>query len=174
VCAGVPLPAEPESVDVRRFRDAAGRFATGVTLVSAHVDGQDHAMTVNTFTSVSLHPVLVLICIERSARLHDLIVAAGGWGVSVLGDDHEHVSRAFARRGRQAGDGIERVPHHHGPLTGAVLLDDALATFECRTTGIYPGGDHSVLLGAVLGVDLPRSDLNPLVYYRGEYRVLGE
>src|SRR6266536_3259862 len=140
-------------VDPVRFREVVGRFPTGVT-------------------SVSLDPVLVLVCVERDARLHDLVLAAGEWGVSVLAADQEGVSRLFAERGRSSADALRSVRHRYGELTGAVLLDGALATFECRTVAVHGGGDHIVLLGEVLGMELPRPEAGPLVYYRGGYRGL--
>jgi flavin reductase (DIM6/NTAB) family NADH-FMN oxidoreductase RutF len=159
-------------VDPVRFREVVGRFPTGITVVAAHAGGRHHGMTANSFTSVSLDPVLVSICVERDARLHDLVLAAGQWGVSVLAADQEWVSRLFAERGRSSGDALRSVPYHHGEQTGAVLLDGALATFECRTVAVYDGGDHTILLGEVLGMQLPRPEAGPLVYYRGGYRGL--
>ncbi|HVQ89844.1 MAG TPA: flavin reductase family protein [Mycobacteriales bacterium] len=162
--------ARPASqVDARRYRDAVGRFPTGVTVVTAHRDGLHHGMTANSFTSVSLDPVLVLACVDRSARLHDLVLAAGAWGVSVLAADAAQISAQFASRGRAVGEALAAVPHHFGPLTGAALLDDALVTLECRTTEAYSGGDHTILLGEVLDLTVRRPDTAPLVFYRGEY-----
>ena len=157
-------------VDPAQFRDAVGRFPTGVTVVTTRVGSRHHGMTANSFASVSLDPVLVLICVERTARLHDLVLAAGEWGVSVLAADQEDVSRLFAEPGRPSGEALRSVRHHYGELTGAALLDGALATFECRTVAAHDGGDHTVLLGEVLGLSVPRPDGSPLVYYRGKYR----
>ncbi len=155
-----------------QFRDVVGRFPTGVTVVTTRLGTRHHGMTANSFTSVSLDPLLVLVCVERNARLHDLVLASGQWGVSVLSVEQEPVSRLFAEPGRAAAEALRAVPHHYGDLTGAVLLDDALATFECRTLAVHAGGDHTVLLGEVLSVDVPRPDGSPLLYYRGEYRGL--
>jgi flavin reductase (DIM6/NTAB) family NADH-FMN oxidoreductase RutF len=163
-----PVPGPPE-VDPVRFREAVGRFPTGVTVVTTRVGNRHHGMTANSFTSVSLDPVLVLVCVDRIARLHDLVLAAGEWAVSVLADDQEQVSRLFAEPGRPSGETLRSVPHRYGELTGAVLLDGALATFECRTVASYGGGDHTVLLGQVLGLTVPRPDGSPLLYYRGGY-----
>lgn len=157
-------------VDIQRYRDAVGRFPTGVTVLTAHLDGLHHGMTANSFTSVSLAPVLVLACVDRTARLHDLVLAAGTWGVSVLAADAEEISAMFASHGRPIGSALAEVPHHYGPRTGVALLDGALATFECRTVAVYGGGDHTVLLGEVLDLAVPRPDGSPLVYYRGQYR----
>ena len=157
-------------MDVASYRDAVGRFPTGVTVLTARHGGRQHGMTANSFTSVSLDPVLVLACVARSARLHELIVAAGEWGVSVLAADAAGVSAEFASRGKGLGEALAGVPHHPGPYTGAALLDDALATFECRTVEVYGGGDHTILLGEVLDLDVLRPDGSPLLYYRGDYR----
>jgi flavin reductase (DIM6/NTAB) family NADH-FMN oxidoreductase RutF len=155
------------------FRRVVGRFATGVTVVTTRADGLDHAMTASAFTSVSLEPVLVLVCVEKEARFHDAVTAAGTWAVSVLSEFGRPASQWFATRGRPLHGQLDRYPHHRGPVTGSVLLDDALATLECRTYGIHDGGDHSIVVGEVLFVGTPRPESRPLVYYRGRYHTLG-
>jgi len=167
--SAAPRP-RPPAVDPRLYRDAVGRFPTGVTVVTTRLDGRDHGMTVSSFTSVSLDPVLVLVSIEHAARLHDVILAAGRWAVSVLPAHQEEVSRLFARRGRPEAEVFAAVAHIRGPLTGAALIDGALATIECRTAAAYPGGDHTILLGEVLGLGVGDPGASPLVYHRGEYR----
>jgi flavin reductase (DIM6/NTAB) family NADH-FMN oxidoreductase RutF len=154
---------------VARFRRAAARFVTGVTVVSTRVGATDHAMTANAFTSVSLDPVLVLVCVERDARFHDAVEAAGVWGVSVLAEASRGASQWLATRGRPLHGQLDRVPHHRGEVTGVPLLDQSLATFECRTTALHPGGDHSIVVGEVVAVELPDVPGRPLVYYRGGY-----
>ena len=159
----------------RRFRDAMGLFPTGVTLVSTRAaDGTDHAITANRVTSVSLRPLLLLVCVEHASRLHDAVLESGLWAVSVLGLDGEPVSRRLARRGHDTLGALAGVPHSRGPETGALLLDTALSTFECRTTAAHPGGDHTVLLGEVLAVRTPRPDAPPLAWHRGRYTALAE
>ena len=158
-----------DEVHVARFRRAAARFVTGVTVVSTRVGTTDHAMTANAFTSVSLDPVLVLVCVEQEARFHDAIDAAGVWGVSVLDESARGVSQWLATRGRPLHGQLDRVAHHRGEVTGVPLLDQSLATFECRTTAQYPGGDHSIVVGEVIGVELPDLPSRPLVYHRGSY-----
>lgn len=149
-----------------------GRFATGILVISTRVDDVDHAMTVNAFTSVSLEPLLVLFCAEKIARFHDAVLASGQWAVSILGDDAEEASRWFATRGRPLDGQMEGWPHHPGDKTGAPILDAAIAALECRTTAVYDGGDHSIVLGEVLSADIPRPDGRPLLYYEGRYRTL--
>jgi flavin reductase (DIM6/NTAB) family NADH-FMN oxidoreductase RutF len=161
-------------VDPAAFRLAAGRFPTGIAVVSTALDGVPHIMTVSAFTSVSLDPLLVLFCAEKVARFHDAVLAAGSWAVSVLDEDSEKVSRWLSTRGRPLDGQLDEIPHHPGPLTGAPILDSALSTLECRTTAVHDGGDHSIVVGEVIGVTGPRSPGRPLLYYAGQYRRLDE
>lgn len=164
-----PHPA----VDPAGFRQAAGQFATGILVVSATLDGVPHCMTVSAFTSVSLDPLLVLFCAEKIARFHEAVLAAGSWAVSVLDEDSEKLSRWLATRGRPLQDQLAGVAWHPGPLTGAPILDDALSAFECRTTAVHDGGDHSIIVGEVIGVTPPRTGGRPLLFYASQYHRLG-
>jgi flavin reductase (DIM6/NTAB) family NADH-FMN oxidoreductase RutF len=150
----------------------ASRFASGIVVVSASVAGVGHAMTVNAFTSVSLRPLRVLFCAEKIARFHDAVLTAGTWAVSVLGEDAEKTARWLATRGRPLAGQLEAFRRHAGPLTGAPILDDALAAMECRTTAVHDGGDHSIVVGEVLAVSEPNPEGRPLLYYAGRYRRL--
>jgi len=158
------------ALDAIEYRRVVGRFATGVTVVTTVVDGEHHAMTCNSFTSVSLDPVLVLFCPEKIARFHDAVLSSGTWAVSVLGERQEPASRHFASRGRSIEDQFAGVDHHLGPLTGAAVLEGSLASLECRTVSVADAGDHSVVIGAVLGLGVPDPDGAPLLYYEGRYR----
>jgi flavin reductase (DIM6/NTAB) family NADH-FMN oxidoreductase RutF len=154
------------------FRHAVGRFATGVCVVSTVVDGVDHAMTASAFTSVSLDPPLVLVCVELDSRFHDAVVEAGVWAVSVLDGTARGVADWLATRGRPLVGQLDPVPHRRGELTGAALPFQAVAWLECRTHARYPGGDHSILVGEVMGVELGSATAATLSYHRGQYRVL--
>ena len=167
--AGVVPAAPQDPIDDGVFRRAMGRFATGVTVVTTSHRGVDHAMTANAFTSVSLDPLLVLVCVEQEARFHEAVEAAGVWSVSLLDDSARGVAAWLATRGRPLHGQLDRVPHHRGPRTGIALLDQSLATLECRTTALHPGGDHTIVVGEVVGVHLIESDAAALVYYRGGY-----
>jgi flavin reductase (DIM6/NTAB) family NADH-FMN oxidoreductase RutF len=134
------------------------------------VDGEHHAMTCNSFTSVSLEPVLVLFCAEKIARFHDVVLSSGTWAVSVLAQGQEDVSRRFAVRGRPLEDQFVGLPHTHAPLTGAAVVDGALASLECRTVSTTDAGDHTVVIGEVLGLGVPDPEGDPLLYYEGRYR----
>jgi flavin reductase (DIM6/NTAB) family NADH-FMN oxidoreductase RutF len=153
------------------FRQAAGQFASGIVVVSTSAG---HAMTVSAFTSVSLDPPLVLFCAEKIARFHDAVLAEGSWAVSILAEDDEKTARWLATRGRPLEGQLDGVTHHPGPVTGAPLLDEALATLECRTESVYDGGDHSIVVGRVVAVDGPEDPAarGPLLHYSGAYRRL--
>jgi flavin reductase (DIM6/NTAB) family NADH-FMN oxidoreductase RutF len=146
-----------------------GRFASGVTIVTARVGEIDHAMTANAFASVSLEPMLVLVCVEQEARFHDAVMAAGQWGVSVLDGSGRAASEWLATRGRPLHGQLDRIPHHYGPVTGAALLEQSLATMECRTVGSFPGGDHTIVVGEVLAIGTRDSDDGGLIHFRGRY-----
>jgi flavin reductase (DIM6/NTAB) family NADH-FMN oxidoreductase RutF len=152
-----------------------GRFATGVTVVTTTAaDGTDHAMTASSFASVSLDPLLVLVCVEKEARFHAAILETGLWGVSVLAEEGRDASTWFATRGRRLEGQLDKVAHERGAHSGAALLCEALTTLECRTVSTHDAGDHTIVVGSVLAVDAPRSDGRPLLYYQGEYRAIGE
>lgn len=150
----------------------AGRFATGVAVVSTVHEGLDHAMTVNTFTSVSLDPLLVLVCVETEARFHDAVMVSGQWAVSILDASARAAADWLASRGRPLHGQLDRVPHGRGPVTGAAVLDDALGWLECRTHAVHPGGDHAILVGEVVATGLGHDDAGALLYYRAAYRRL--
>lgn len=178
-----PEPVSPESsgtvegdpadaVDVRSFREVVGRFATGVLVATTRSGGVDHAMTVNSFTSVSLDPLLVLICAERISRFRDAVLDAGTWAVSVLSADAIPLARRLAVRGRPLDGQLDDVPHHPGRHTRLPILDEAVAAVECRTYAVHDAGDHEIVLGRVLGVSTPSPGTPPLIYHRGGYRTL--
>lgn len=160
------------AIETGAFRRAAGRLPTGIVVVSTTLADVDHAMTVSAFTSVSLDPLLVLFCAEKIARFHDVVLAAGSWAVSVLDEESEKTARWLATRGRPMEGQLDAQPHHRGPLTGAPILSDALAAMECRTTAVHDGGDHSIVVGQVIGVSVPRPGGRPLVHYEGRYHRL--
>ena len=158
-------------VDPAAFRQAAGQFPGGIVVVTT---GAGHAMTVSAFSSVSLEPPLVLFCAEKIARFHDVVIAAGSWAVSILADDDEKTARWLATRGRPLDRQLDGVAHHPGQVTGAPLLDGALATLECLTAAVHDGGDHSIIVGRVAAADVPAGPpaRGPLVHWAAGYRRL--
>jgi flavin reductase (DIM6/NTAB) family NADH-FMN oxidoreductase RutF len=145
-------------VDQAAFRRAAGQFASGIVVVTT---ATGHAMTVSAFTSVSMDPPLVLFCAEKIARFHGAVLQAGSWAVSILAEDDEKTARWLATRGRPLDGQLDGLACHPGPATGAPVLDDALAFLECRTDAVHDGGDHSIIVGRVVGVGGPRDPADP-------------
>ena len=166
-----PEPAIAPLAPVSRaeFRAALGEFPTGITVVTTVLDGIDHAMTANAFTSVSLDPLLVLVCVEKITRFHEAVQEAGVWGVSVLAAGAEEAARWFATRGRPLQGQLDRYPFRRGIYTGVPLLTASLSTLECRTYASYDGGDHTIVVGEVLAARVEPGDGRPLLYYRGRY-----
>lgn len=163
------MPISPEE-----YRRIVSRFATGVTIATTFdATGHTVTLTANAFTSVSLDPVLALLSIQRSAAFHAAVMSSGVWGVSVLSEAHEALSRFHASKGRhELDDSFQGVPTFSGPVTGVTLVADAVATLECRTTAAYPGGDHTLLLGTVESAGSQNPTAAPLVFYEGTYRSL--
>ena len=165
--------AQPDpGVSQADFRHVVGKFATGICIASTHDDGIDYAMTVSAFTSVSLDPLRVLVCVEKITRFHRAVLNAGLWAVSVLRDDAEDVSRWFAEKGRPTQRQFADYQHSPAPVSGMPVLDSAMAVVECRTVAVYDGGDHDILLGEVIGVFADPHGGQPLLYFEGKYRTL--
>ncbi|RKR86907.1 flavin reductase (DIM6/NTAB) family NADH-FMN oxidoreductase RutF [Micromonospora pisi] len=160
-----------ELADTKALRRAYGTFATGVTVVTVGGD-TPHGMTANSFTTVSLDPPLVLVCVDRAAVMHSVLTDAGRFAVSVLGSRQAPIARYFADRHRPLGaeqfDAIDWLP---GPVTGAPLLTDALAHFECEVRCAYDGGDHSIFLAHLVSMQRASED-EALLFLRGRFRQL--
>jgi flavin reductase (DIM6/NTAB) family NADH-FMN oxidoreductase RutF len=155
--------------DVTTLRRALGSFATGVTLVT--VGGAvPRGMTANSFTSVSLSPALVLVCVKKDAVMHGVLEDAQAFGVSVLAAGQEQVARHFADRSRPMGAGQFDVGDWQiGGASGAPLLDGAVAHFECRKWNSYEGGDHTIYLGKVVALE-HRPEREALLFHGGRFR----
>ncbi|MEM7440008.1 MAG: CoA transferase [Pseudomonadota bacterium] len=161
-----PAPMAPETK--RSLRDAFGRFATGVTVVTTRQpDGTPRGFTANSFTSVSLDPPLLLICIGKAAHSCDTFATCDHFTVNILADDQKEVSGLFAS---QSPDKFEHVKWHPNAQTMPVI-DGALASFGCARHRLVDAGDHLILIGRVL--DFETSDGDPLGYYKGAYFDLG-
>ncbi len=153
------------AIEEAEFRRVLGHFATGVTVLAAREgDGPPRGLTANAITSVSLEPPLVLVCVERTADTHDVIGAAGSFAISVLREDDEALARRFATYETDAKfDGVA----YRADVTGAPILDEALAWIDCRVWNQYDGGDHTIFVGEVVGTGA--ADGSPLLYFRGGY-----
>jgi flavin reductase (DIM6/NTAB) family NADH-FMN oxidoreductase RutF len=154
-------------VDKAEFRRALGHFAAGVTVVTSKLDdGERAGITVTAFTSLSLEPPLVLICIDRRARMHDRLKKGGNFAVNMLAEGQELVSRRFAASEL---DPFREIGSREG-LTGAPLIQDALSAIECRIVDAFPGGDHTIFIGEVEATSVQEG--KPLLYFRGGYSQL--
>jgi flavin reductase (DIM6/NTAB) family NADH-FMN oxidoreductase RutF len=155
------------SVDPDTFRAAMGRFATGVTVVTTRdAAGADCGMTVSSFTSVSLHPPLVLVCIGHDASMYSAIMESDTFGVSVLAHGQEAISRHFADTDALRFEGIGFTRGE----SGVALLEDALAWIECEVVERVEAGDHTIVIGQVQWASAHAD--HPLLYYRGGYAQL--
>lgn len=155
------------SLDPDAFRAVLGRFATGVTIVTAtDAQGVDHGMTVSAFSSLSLGPPLVLICIEHSASMHELLLETSHFAINILSDAQEETARRFAETGAQrfTGVGFTRGDRN------MPILNDVLAYVECRRVAVHEGGDHSIIVGETETAIV--RDGKPLLYYRGGFAQL--
>lgn len=149
------------------LRLAMSRLATGVTVVTASAGGHDHAMTANSFTSVSLDPPLVLLCVQQDRGFHEAVTASGRWGVSVLAESQRATASWLSTPGRPLHGQLERVPHYRSE-SGVVLLEGALAVLECETVQAHAAGDHVIVVAQVLRAEhTDRGE--PLVYFRSRY-----
>jgi flavin reductase (DIM6/NTAB) family NADH-FMN oxidoreductase RutF len=163
----VPVSA----VDVCAFRRAMGSFPTGVTVVTVASGGGMHGITVNSFASVSLDPMLVLVCLNEASRAGGLIERAGAFVVNVLSAGQQDVSRWFANQYRPAGSTMfDGVPFEPG-VTGCPVLVDAAASFECRLRQSHRAGDHLIVLGEAVEL-VHRPQLEPLIFHAGSYKSL--
>ncbi|HST47983.1 flavin reductase family protein [Jatrophihabitans sp.] len=168
--AGEPPVRNPQ-LDRTGLRRVFGRFTTGVTVVTTG-GSAPHGMTANSFTSVSLSPPLVLICVLREAAMHEAVLEHKYFAVSVLSADQEDLARYFADRHRPRGiQQFDLVDWFPGRCSGSPLVAGALAWLECSLTATYDGGDHSIFLGEVLDVGL-RDTEDALLFYNGVFHGL--
>lgn len=161
-----PTSSPPSTSLPDRFRGVMGRFATGVTVVTAHHLSQDAGMTVNAFLSVTLEPPTVLVSLSTTADTTPLIEASGKFAISILREDQRDLSDRFASRASST-EKFEGVAVHRG-RTGAPLLDGSLASIECEVVERHPYATHLLLLGKVVALEEGPEGL-PLVFWRSAY-----
>jgi flavin reductase (DIM6/NTAB) family NADH-FMN oxidoreductase RutF len=149
----------------RAYRDTIGRFASGVTIVTTASPDGPAGMTTNAVTSLSLEPLLLLVCFERRSRTLAAVRASERFAVNILREDDVELARVFAskRVPREKFDSVTHAATH-----GVPVLDGALAWIACSLRELHPGGDHVIGIGEVIGMGAGEED-NPLVFYRGRY-----
>jgi len=156
-------------IDKQEFRRVLGHFAAGVTIVTTvGDDARPFGLTATAFTSVSLEPPLVLVCVDKRSDSHPHFHTSRVFAVNFLAHDHEHLSRRFAVSG---GDKFGDLSMRTG-VTGAPILADALGHLECRTVEIIDAGDHTIFLGQVEAADAREGE--PLLYFCGAYQRIGK
>ena len=150
-----------------------GCFATGVTIITVDLEGEVHGMTANAFASVSLDPLLVLVCVDHSTRTHAHLHAKKRFGINVLGENQQAISEYYASPERtlenaeaEAGARFDRTKH------GTPMLQGSLAYLECRLHSSQLAGDHTIFIAEVEDVVLRAG--NPLLFFKGKYREVGE
>jgi flavin reductase (DIM6/NTAB) family NADH-FMN oxidoreductase RutF len=159
----------PSALTALEFRKAMGQFATGVTVVTVeHDPGKVHGMTANSFTSVSLDPMLVLICVDRRAKSLALLHKQKRFGVSILKKGQEAISEYFAR-GEQDDETEERLSiRYRRTPSGIPVLENTLLQVACRIVASHVAGDHTIFVGQIEDAEIHEGE--PLLYFRGEYR----
>ena len=161
--------SDQSPLGLRAYRDLIGRFATGVTVVTVHDGDEPCGMTANSIASVSLDPLLVLVCVDRAASTYERMQRAGSFAVNILSAHQRELSDFFARTAR--GDPMGGFLHRPG-RTGSPLLKDTLGWVDCRLWQQYDGGDHTIVVDEVVDMQLARPDGAPLLFYAGGYHEL--
>jgi len=160
----VSTPPPPRGVEPPLFRQLLGRFATGVTVITARTaKGDPVGMTANSLASVSLDPPLVLVSVEQVHEMHAALEGATHWVFNVLSSEQEALSRRFAGAEPDRFRGVSYRTNERG----IAVIDGVVAHIECEKHSAVPGGDHTVFIGLVVGGDA--TDRRPLLYYRGGY-----
>lgn len=156
-----------------RFREAMGCFATGVTIVTVDLKGEVHGMTANALASVSLDPLLLLVCVDRTARIHAHLHNRKRFGVNILAESQRRISEYYARPDSSperaesdAGASFDRTEH------GTPILRGSLAYLECRLESTQEAGDHTVFIAHVEDVIIRSGQ--PLLFFRGKYLKIGD
>lgn len=152
------------------LKGVLGSFTTGITIVTARLDGLLHGMTANAFSSVSLDPPLILLCVDHAARMHEFIAQSGAFAVNILSEEQEHLARQFARGGRPLEGEFAAAPYTTG-VTGCPLLTGTVGFLECLLHDAFEGGDHTVYLGRVQSASAS-AERRPLLLHRGQYLTL--
>jgi flavin reductase len=168
------LPTAPlPGFTAKEFRSALGAFATGVTVITSQSGDRSYGMTANAFTSLSLDPPLVLICVKGDTEGSQIIHENGVFAVNVLSADQEPISRYFSSKERPRGREAFREISHRSGTSGSPILDGVAAYIDCRVSAQHAAGDHVIFIGEVqaLGVD---PAVAPLLFHNGKYRRLSE
>jgi flavin reductase (DIM6/NTAB) family NADH-FMN oxidoreductase RutF len=167
------VEARPRPLDVAHYREVLGRFVTGVTVVTSIRDTADGPQpigtTVNSFTSVSLDPPMILICVGRERSIHPVIAASGRFAVNILREDAQDLSDCFSGAPSELPREAFCNATFRPTETGMPILDAAVAHLECEVDRVLEAGDHTIYLGRVIALEADDQTGMPLLYYRGRY-----
>jgi flavin reductase (DIM6/NTAB) family NADH-FMN oxidoreductase RutF len=162
------MSIEGEALNDRTLRKLRGLFASGVTVVTTAHAGRLRGMTVSACSSVSLDPPLIVICLAPEAATCEMVVDSGVFAVNILSDDQEFLSERFAARAPIVNEQFEGVPYDEA-VTGAPILPDSLAWYDCRVEAVHDGGDNVIIIGRVVAIGLGDEARQPLLYYANRY-----
>jgi flavin reductase (DIM6/NTAB) family NADH-FMN oxidoreductase RutF len=151
-------------LDDRTFRNAMGKFATGITIITTSVDSEVHGMTANAFMSVSLNPKLVMVSVAEKAKMRELITSTGKYAVSILSENQTDMSMYFA------GQIKEKQKVDFNWFNGMPVIDGALVNLTCKVYDTHIAGDHTLFIGEVTDIEL--HDGNALAYFAGQYKTI--
>jgi len=159
------------TVEAEVLRKTMRNWATGVTVVSSNHGGEQHGMTVNSFTSLALSPPLVMVSLEKGTRTHGLVQQERAFAVTILASDQREISDRFAGRESEQSDRFARL-ESFTLTSGCPLLVGGLAFFDCRVAATYSAGTHTIFIGEVLAAESnpDAKSLKPLLYYDQDYR----
>jgi flavin reductase (DIM6/NTAB) family NADH-FMN oxidoreductase RutF len=155
------------------FREALGAFATGVTVVTTHSGEHAYGMTANAFSSVSLDPPLVLVCVTTRAEGREQIASNGVFAVNILAAEQEPLSRYFSSKARPRGRHAFGEVAHRRSVSGSPILEGVAGYLDCRLHAAHEAGDHHVFIGEVLDLG-SQSDVEPLLFHAGRYRFVSD
>ncbi len=158
------------SVSPLEFRKALGAFATGVTIVTTRAGEVLHGLTANAFCSLSLEPPLVLVCVDKKAQSHNLIITGRCFAINILSARHQSLSERFSQNQLDGNERFAGVAYTQA-LTGAPILERVLSWLDCKLVAAHEGGDHTIFVGEVVALG-NSEDAAPLLYYRSGYRTL--
>lgn len=158
------------SLDKNEFRRCMGHFATGITVVTTNTkENKPCGMTVNSFSSLSLEPPLILFSVDKNAHNHDNFTNCKKFAVNILSENQKDISVAFAHPSSVNWNEIK----HKEAENGSPILKGCLAYISCINENIYAGGDHSIIIGRVTDMQMSL-DEQPLIYFKGKYRKVGD
>jgi 3-hydroxy-9,10-secoandrosta-1,3,5(10)-triene-9,17-dione monooxygenase reductase component len=161
------MQVEEKILDSRQFRDIMGRFTTGITVVTVQESGILHGMTVNSFTSVSLKPLLVLVSLDKGAKTTEMLHRTGWFTVNILTVEQLDIARRFSENGNE-GHRFLGIDYYLSDV-GTPILQNTLAYVTCSVRDVIDGGDHTVFIGEVTDIERDNDNKKPLLYYRGNY-----